>query len=123
MRAVAAGLRGVGAGATVTATTAAGGAATLNVVPGMPYDVSIDAPPELPLARARARVVGGEAPALEVTLPDALRVSGRVLSPMGLGLAGVRVEATCVHCATPELALDETITGDAGVFTLWVPEP
>jgi hypothetical protein len=124
VRAVAAGLRGVGAGATLSATTPASGEVALQVVADMPYDLVVDPPAELPRARGRARVVAGAAAAaVEIALPAAVTVAGTVRSPIAAPLAGVRVEVVCAGCPTPEVVIAEDLTGADGGFVLRVPDP
>jgi hypothetical protein len=121
--AVAKGAYGVGAGVTVSAATGAGGVARLGLAPGAAYQLVIEPPAALPLARARATVIGGAG--ATVTLPRAIHITGTVVSPSGPGQAGVHVALLCGACTGPDAdtPLDETTTATGGGFDLAAPDP
>jgi hypothetical protein len=121
--AVARGVRGVAGGTAASARSDAAGVARLGgLIPGMPYDLTVDPPADQHLARARGALVGGGA-APTVTLPAAVRLGGLLIFASGAPAGGVRVEATCASCADPSAVLAETTTDAAGAFVLRLPDP
>lgn len=125
---VARGLRGRGAGVSFTLTGNDRGMVFAPAIPGMPYDVTVDPPRGVRLARGRTTIIGVGPPggARVVPLAPALALSGALRFPAGPGQAGVRVSAYCVDCGpgqSPDEPLAETVTGPGGAFTLLVPDP
>lgn len=122
--AIAAGAEGVGAGVTVAAVTDASGTATLGLAPGCSYGLLVEPGPAQPIALGRGTTIGGAGPTT-VTLALAIKVTGRVVSPVGPGQRGVRVEVFCGDCTGPDadMPLDAAVTDGDGGFTLRVPDP
>ena len=121
--AVALGLHGVGRGQTVSGKTGQfGGIDLAGLVPGMRYQVTVDAPPEQRVARGHAELIGGQ-PLPAIVLRNAVRLSGSILFSSGTPPGGVRVEATCASCADRTAVLAEAVTSAAGDFSLLLPDP
>ena len=119
--AIASGLYAVGAGVTVSGTTGAGGTVALPLAPGLPYQVLVEPPDGVAMARARGATTGG-AP-LTLTLPASIWLSGMLVLPTGPPAGYVRLEVLCVACSDPDLSIADGITSGSGDFRVRIPDP